>query len=188
MIRLSDSYQRIVFADNKQSIAQFAAWPNLHLQHPDIIFKGGYDRLPPHQEFNYSRGSIDSLVAWSPLFAVSVEHFPLEIIEGSHKKGLIPHKLIGANTALDTLNSDDYKDHEFTRLAVDVGDVVLFSSFLIHRTGKNYINEVDLPVRIAANFQFNNLLEQSIIGRSYQLSDSVLAPAERFDPTPFIIG
>jgi len=186
MIRLSDSFQASLFADNKSWVTQLSAWPNLHLQHPEITFKNGYDRLPPHQEYNYSRGSIDSLVAWMPLFTSSEEHFPIEIIEGSHKKGLIPHKLVGANVALDTLDSNDYFDRDFNRLVLHAGDVVLFSSFAIHRTGKNRINEIEYPVRIAANFQLNNLLEQSIISREYQIGDSTIASTERFDPTPFL--
>jgi ectoine hydroxylase-related dioxygenase (phytanoyl-CoA dioxygenase family) len=165
---------------------QLSAWPNLHLQHPNLSFKSGYDKLPPHQEYNYSRGSLDSIVAWIPLFNQSAEHFPIELIKGSHKNGLLHHTLHGANTALDTLNPDQYDDSNFIRLKAHPGDAVLFSSFTIHRTGASRLTEIDSPVRVAANLQFNNLLEPSIIKRSYKIGNPTASTEELFDPNTFI--
>lgn len=168
------------------TVPQLSAWPNLHLQHTELTFKTGYSKLPPHQEYHYNRGSIDSMVAWMPLFSIGPEHFPLEVVAYSHKNGLISHGFFGENAALETLDPKEFDDTLFSRLNLGVGDAVLFSSFAIHRTGAHGISSPKIPVRIAVNFQFNNLLERSILDRNYQLRPVATGQDSLFDPNPYI--
>ena len=101
-----------------------------------------------------------ALVAWVPLVASGPDTSPLEVAPGSHRLGLlpaVPHPF--GTTVADGRLADD----AFVPLGAAPGDVVVFSMFLVHRTGVS----LRPGVRWAASFRYNNLDEPSFAARDF---------------------
>ena len=64
---------------------------------------------------------------------------------------------------------NEIKNKNFDSLQLNIGDVVFYSTMLIHRTGLPKNKEA---FRIAVNFSFNNYLNNEFIKRNMKLPDS----------------
>jgi hypothetical protein len=134
--------------------------PVVHIVSDDLKVPGGYHRTPPHQDWRSVQGSLDALVAWVPLMSIDSQNSPLEVAPGSHRLGLLPSVPHPFGT---TVAPDHIAENAFVPLNVEAGDLVIFSMFLVHRTGAS-----GLPgVRWAASFRYNNLDEPSFIARDF---------------------
>lgn len=120
--------------------------------------QGNYWRKPSHQDWYYSQGSLDSVTVWTPYVFCDKELGVLEFVPGSHLHGL--------------QNSDkgnygelavEPGDEKFESYDMAPGDIIIFASFLIHRSGVNTTNRV----RWSTQFRFSNLLEPSFIERKF---------------------
>lgn len=134
--------------------------PVVHIVSGDLEVPGGYHRTPPHQDWRSVQGSLDALVAWVPLVASGPDTSPLEVAPGSHRLGLlpaVPHPF--GTTVADGRLGDD----AFVPLGAVPGDVVVFSMFLVHRTGVS----LRPGVRWAVSFRYNNLDELSFAARDF---------------------
>lgn len=134
--------------------------PVMHFMSDSIRIPGGYHKTPPHQDWRSIQGSLDSVVVWVPFGDVGLDHYPLEIIPGSHRSGLLPSEEhpFGHRVA-----SGLIKESAFAPLEVSKGDALVFSTFLVHRTGE----KGGSSVRVSASFRFNNAAEPSFIARNY---------------------
>ena len=54
-------------------------------------------------------------------------------------------------------------DESFVPVPAEPGDVIVFSSFMVHRTGE----EGDGLVRVALSTRFNNAMEGTFVARGY---------------------
>lgn len=135
--------------------------PVVHIMSKDLMIPGGYYGLPPHQDYPSMQGSLDSLIAWVPLVNIDKDFYPLEIIPRSNNEGMLPGKMTEKYYEIDPLL---YKNDDFISVEVEVGDVVLMSSFTVHRSGTN--GRAD-DVRIACSIRFDNVEEESFIKRTY---------------------
>ena len=132
----------------------------LNLAGEAIRIPDGYDRSPAHQDWRYNQGSLDALTVWVALTDVGASDFPLEVVPGSHRAGLMedgPHPFGSAVT------SRVAGQHEFVPMTLRAGDALAFSAFLLHRTGEGRGRRV----RIAASFRLNNADEADYIARGY---------------------
>lgn len=134
--------------------------PVVHIVSDQLVVPNGYHRTPPHQDWRSVQGSVDALVAWMPFVDVAPEENALEIVPGSHRKGLLPSvpHVFGSQVA-----PGIFSDKDFVSLAAAPGDVVVFSMFLVHRTGQGS----GRGVRWAASFRYNNLDEPSFVERDF---------------------
>jgi ectoine hydroxylase-related dioxygenase (phytanoyl-CoA dioxygenase family) len=132
--------------------------PVIHYIADQLKIPGGYQKTPPHQDWRSVQGSLDGVTFWSPLFDAGANDYPLEIAPASHLRGLlhsepdmpnyrIPDELLGA----------------FMPLSLRAGDAIVFSGFLVHRTGAHG----GRSVRVALSFRFNNAAEPSFVARNY---------------------
>jgi ectoine hydroxylase-related dioxygenase (phytanoyl-CoA dioxygenase family) len=121
---------------------------------------GGYHKTPPHQDWRSIQGSLDGMVAWVPFSSVDARHYPLEVLAGSHRLGLLPSIDDAFGNRVDEAA---LPSRAFTTLEVERGDVVLFSGFLVHRTGETG----GAVARFAASFRFNNVAEPHFAERGY---------------------
>ncbi|GHN01970.1 hypothetical protein WSM22_34590 [Cytophagales bacterium WSM2-2] len=112
-----------------------------------------------HQDWAFMRGSLDSATLWFPLFDISESGYPLEVIPGSHLNGLLPFHSKNLEITPKDLPEDD-----FIKLLPKRGDAILFSSFLVHRTGETAGAK---DSRLAISTRYNNLKEDSYIERGY---------------------
>jgi hypothetical protein len=134
--------------------------PVIHFMADQLKIDGGYHKTPIHQDWRSVQGSLDGISIWLPLFDVGLHDYPLEVIRGSHRGGLLPsvedpfgHRI--ADGQVDERN--------FAPVPVRRGDVIFFSGFLVHRTG----SAGGGMVRIALSYRFNNAAEPSFVERNY---------------------
>ena len=133
---------------------------SIHLMADDLKVPNGYHKTPPHQDWRSMQGSLDSVVLWIPTTPVTVSSNPLEVVPGSHRLGLLetaPHIMTP------TVDDPRISDEAFQAVPVEPGDVIVFSSLLVHRTGETG----DGLVRIALSTRFNNALEPTYVERGY---------------------
>ncbi|MBC7501697.1 MAG: phytanoyl-CoA dioxygenase family protein [Herminiimonas sp.] len=133
----------------------------VHLQSAELKIPGGYFGLPAHQDWPSVQGSMDGIGVWVPLCAVDADAYPLEVVPGSHRRGLVAP----AHDRLDGIwNVDNFADLDFQSLCVVPGDVVFFSNFLVHRSG---LTGRPNFVRVACSTRFDNGDEPSFVARAY---------------------
>jgi ectoine hydroxylase-related dioxygenase (phytanoyl-CoA dioxygenase family) len=97
-----------------------------------------------HQDITYLLGSKNSITYWIPLTKVNEYHGSIELIAKSHEKGVYPFYYTGNGLPPSDkpMSPKDIKlikePTECTKLIeADVGDIIVFSQFLLHRTTPN---------------------------------------------------
>jgi ectoine hydroxylase-related dioxygenase (phytanoyl-CoA dioxygenase family) len=98
-----------------------------------------------HQDALYLLGSLNAVTIWIPFGPVDSLHGSIEVIPGSHVRGIYPFKKISDKPVLDNiafLQRDLSIDYEVTEAPVaveaDRGDIVVFSQMLLHRSTPNH--------------------------------------------------
>lgn len=114
--------------------------------------------VPPHQDWASMQGSINSIICWIPLIDINQELGAIAFVPKSHKLGLLS-KNKKENFGL----VDCFNDDEFISFNVEQGDIVLFSAFLVHKSGNN----ITRNIRWSTHFRYNDLNEKSFIERGY---------------------
>ncbi len=115
-----------------------------------------YWKSEPHQDWSGMQGSLNGLVAWVPLVNVTDDLGRLEVIPGSHLRGLMNHIKDGPGHVIrESLDGWEPVD-------VPVGSVLFMSSFLIHRSG---VNKTIDKIRLTASFRYDDADEVSFINR-----------------------
>ena len=104
------------------------------------------------------QGSLDSIVVWVPLVDVDASLGALEVVPGSHKLGLLTTEVVNSFGKV-----DQFTDDQFISVKVTRGDVLFFSTFLVHRSGVNTTESI----RWSCHFRYNNLAEKTFIERGY---------------------
>ena len=134
----------------------------VHVMAHELKIPGGYFGQPAHQDFPSVQGSLDGVIVWLPLVDVDRSNFPLELVPGSHLRGLLPSAGVGA-TPWET-RPDQYDEREFVPVDVGAGDVVFLSVFTIHRSS---VHGAPGRFRLAASSRFDNASERTFIERCY---------------------
>jgi phytanoyl-CoA hydroxylase len=118
-------------------------------------------RMDAHQDWRAGQGSLDSVVLWFPLVNCGVELGALQVLPGSHKWGLLDATTVGYEGYL----TDNIKEEDFVQTNYEVGDILIFSAFLIHRSGTNTTHNI----RWSVQFRYNNLGDPTFIERGYPM-------------------
>ncbi len=134
--------------------------PVVHIISDALKVPGGYHRTPPHQDWRSVQGSLDAVVAWMPLVSAGADNAPLEVILGSHRNGLLPSE---PHAFGNSVRDEAIAGEAFQAIEAKPGDLVIFSMFLVHRTGAAQGG----GVRWAVSFRYNNLDEPSFAARDY---------------------
>jgi ectoine hydroxylase-related dioxygenase (phytanoyl-CoA dioxygenase family) len=131
-----------------------------HIMSDLLKIPGGYHKSPPHQDWRSMQGSLDSVVLWAPTTPATERDYPLEVAPGSHLHGLmdtVDHIMTPA------VSDPRITEESYQALSLQPGDVVAFSSFLVHRTGE----AGDGHVRIAFSTRYNNAAEPTYVAHGY---------------------
>lgn len=131
-----------------------------HIMSDSLKIPGGYHKSPPHQDWRSIQGSLDSIVLWVPLTPVTVRSHPLEVVPRSHLMGLLPTE---DHIMTQAVSDPRITDEMYAPLPMQRGDVVAFSTFLVHRTGE----KGDGNVRLAFSGRFNNAAEATYAEHAY---------------------
>jgi ectoine hydroxylase-related dioxygenase (phytanoyl-CoA dioxygenase family) len=118
-------------------------------------------KLGSHQDWRTGQGSLDSLVLWFPLVPADAALGALQIIPGSHTRGLMAANTTGYAGSI----QEELKEEDFVQTEYELGDLLLFSAFLIHRSGNN----VTRNIRWSVQLRYNNLAEPTFIERGYPM-------------------
>jgi phytanoyl-CoA hydroxylase len=121
--------------------------------------KEEYWKLGSHQDWRSSQGSLDSVTVWFPLIDAGAEIGALQVIPGTHKLGL----LASENVSYYGKITADIREEDYIQLEFQLGDVLLFNSFLVHRSGNN----VTQSIRWSVQLRYNNIEEPSFIDRGF---------------------
>jgi ectoine hydroxylase-related dioxygenase (phytanoyl-CoA dioxygenase family) len=131
-----------------------------HIMSETLRIPGGYHKSPPHQDWRSMQGSLDSVVLWAPTTPVTETSHPLEVVPRSHLLGLLDTV---EHIMTPTVSDPRITENLYRPLPMQPGDVVVFSSFLVHRTGETG----DGNVRIAFSTRFNNAAEPAYVEHGY---------------------
>jgi hypothetical protein len=138
--------------------------PVVSIMSDKLRIPGGYFGLAPHQDWTSMQGSLDAVVVWTPLTRVARKNFPLELIPGSHVRGVWD----GDNTdSAREIRPDLYQDGDFVPLEARPGDVAFLTSFTVHRTGTRRGARECAGLRIACNSRLENSAEPTFARRHF---------------------
>lgn len=166
------SRRRVIEIVNELGIDQisFPSQPVLHVMSPDLKIPKGYYGTDAHQDWPSVQGSLDMITVWIAL--TNVDDFPIEIIPGSHLKGLRKGKSNGSVLKIPA------KDKDFIPLTCKQGDAIFLSGFVIHRTGKGN------GLRAAVSQRFDNINEPTFFNRLYPCAQKRIVDREvKWKPT-----
>jgi len=132
--------------------------PVLYFNSRHLATKEVYWRVFAHQDWRSMQGSLNSAVVWVPLHDVNRQLGALEIVPESHRLGLLANDLIERFGKVDRFDDSDFQPVE-----VEQGDALIFSAFLVHRSGTNSTDSI----RWSCHFRYNDLAEETFIARGY---------------------
>jgi len=93
-----------------------------------------YWKTDAHQDWRSMQGSLNSMVVWVALADIDTSLGALEVIPESHKLGLQTTEMVDS---FGLIPDDLVKGNQFVPVEVRKGDVLFFSSLLIHQSGDN---------------------------------------------------
>ena len=116
--------------------------------------------FPPHQDYPFNGGSLNSVTVWMPFQNCDIEHGALQIVPSSHIRGELPEK--------DNLLIDPPKECDYIDAPVRLGEALVFSQMLLHRSGYNRSNEV----RFSIQLRFNDLASEEYLKRNLSIANN----------------
>jgi phytanoyl-CoA hydroxylase len=119
-----------------------------------------YWKVPAHQDWPSTQGSLNGLTCWIPLVDVPTELGPLEMIPGSHLNGAMEHK---EQSGVPICGSD-FSEGDFVPVPMKAGDALFFSYFTVHRSGTNTTAD---KIRWTIHLRYDDRSELSFIQRKY---------------------
>lgn len=137
--------------------------PVLYFNHPKLAKEEVYWRLSLHQDWRSMQGSLDSVVLWLPLVDIDRDLGALEVLPGSHRRGLVPADLKDGYGHISAEAQAEIDPADLISVEVKRGDALFFSTFLLHQSGTN----VSDRLRWSCHFRYNNLAEPSFVERGY---------------------
>ncbi|TCP13536.1 phytanoyl-CoA dioxygenase family protein [Simplicispira metamorpha] len=102
-----------------------------------------------HQDSVYLLGSVNAVTVWVPLHDVNLYRGTIQVIAGSHRRGLAPFKRISDKVIapyVPMLQRDISLADEVTEAPVTIeaqrGDLVVFKQMLLHRSTPNNSDQI----------------------------------------------
>ena len=130
--------------------------PVLCFNHPKLAKEEVYYKTPPHQDWLSMESSMNSLVVWVALVDVGKENGTILIWPGTHKLGPLPFDSVGGFAKVEV-------EGEFIQPELEVGDIAIFSTLLIHGSG-DILNDT---IRWSCHYRYTDMLEQDYIERDF---------------------
>jgi len=134
--------------------------PVLYFNHPKLAKQKVFYKVDAHQDWRSMQGSLNSVVIWMPLVDINKDLGALEILPKSHLGGL---RTDHVENGFGMVVLSKKEEADLVSVEVKAGDVLLFSSFLIHQSGENITNSP----RWSCHFRYNDLDEQTFIKRKF---------------------
>ena len=108
---------------------------------------------PPHQDYFYIGGNVDTWTAWIPIGDCSCDLGSLAVLPGSHKNGLLPVQVAQGAGGHAT---QAVAENGWARADFQCGDVLCIHSLLIHQGQDNLSNR---SLRLSLDLRFQNKMQ-----------------------------
>ncbi len=139
------------------------------------LSKGGtHWKLGAHQDWRSGQGSLDGITLWSPLVDCDSALGVLQLVPSSHMIGLLDSTGVSYEGAI----NNDFPDEKYIEQKMEVGDLLVFSSMLVHRSGDNVTDNIRWSIQL----RYNNLADKTYIERGfpqayiYKPQDEIITP------------
>jgi hypothetical protein len=103
-----------------------------------------------HQDYRFMSGDPECFTVWIPLHDCPTELGPLQILEGSHRFGIVDHE--DENLHVPEIPADALKDGDWACGQIGAGDVLIFHSLTVHAASANRSRQL----RISVDCRFQN--------------------------------
>ncbi|MES1971354.1 MAG: phytanoyl-CoA dioxygenase family protein [Pseudomonadota bacterium] len=139
--RVAPVLRRMLFSETMADVCRATLGDTAYFFFDQYVVKGPEGGLPFswHQDSGYVVGNggpadhAPYVTCWCPLDDATVENGTVRLIPGSHRNGILPHdRQPGSN---DLVGAP--ADAEGIVVEAKAGDIVAFSSLLLHATGAN---------------------------------------------------
>ncbi len=112
------------------------------------------EEFPWHQDNGYNGLQNEHFQLWIALTDMKDENGGLWVSPGSHKKGTLKHRRVDNHIVVNIENMP------IKCVDAEKGDVILFSSYMLHRTGKN-VSKIDRLAYVVEYMKMNHCDPQS---------------------------
>ena len=136
--------------------------PLLSFSCSSIAKHESYWKTPCHQDWPSTKGSLNGVTIWTPLVDVNTELGPLEIANNTHLQGSQKYRECAGGYAMDV----DVDSFNYTSLPMNIGDIVIFNYFTVHRSGTNIFKD---KIRWSTHFRYDDASEPTFIKRGYPI-------------------
>jgi ectoine hydroxylase-related dioxygenase (phytanoyl-CoA dioxygenase family) len=133
--------------------------PVLFFNHPTLAKSEHFYKTPLHQDWGSMLSSSDSLVVWLPLIDVDPEIGSVIFYPGSHLLGPLKNNFDNGFAEVDF----DRNLYESVQPSLKMGDIVLFSTLLVHESGEIKNNQI----RWSCHFRYTNMKDKTFIENGF---------------------
>lgn len=111
-----------------------------------------YKMTSAHQDNAYFDSNGDIVTFWIPLQDVDIMNSCMFYVPGSHKEGLLPHKVIGTNVRTRTgksgysLYSDWYLNADFVKVPMKKGQILVHDKNTMHFSSPNLSDDYRISI------------------------------------------
>jgi phytanoyl-CoA hydroxylase len=102
---------------------------------------------PWHQDWRAGQGSLNAVTVWVPLHRVGAENGAIEIVPRSHRDGLLETREL-ANPRRFEIDDPRFAARDAVVTSLELGEAVVFSQMLVHRSGVNRSRSPRLTVQL----------------------------------------
>lgn len=129
-------------------------------------------RTPPHQDWWFSLLSPNCVTVWFPLRQLTADMGLLEVVPGSHRRGAIDFRPNDEENNNPFRPETEWSESDFAPVELADDAMLIFSQYLLHRSGFNR----SLRSRLSVQLRYNDLNTMARAETSYavQHSDYVL--------------
>jgi hypothetical protein len=103
-----------------------------------------------HQDYRFMNGDPECFTVWIPLHDCPIDVGPLQILEGSHRLGIIRHE--DENLHVPEIPAEAVTGGDWVGGPINAGDVLIFHSLTVHAASPNRSDRL----RISMDCRFQN--------------------------------
>lgn len=130
--------------------------PVLFFNNENLAKEKVYYKTPKHQDWSSMQSSMNSVVVWVPLVDITQDNGGVIFYPKTHKIGILPFKSNGGFAEIEFQG-------EHLQPNLNKGDIVIFSTLLIHESGDINNN----TIRWSCHFRYTDMLEDDYIKRGF---------------------
>jgi len=101
-------------------------------------------RVHAHQDYRFMGGDPECFTVWMPLHDCPIEVGPLQVLECSHRLGVLAHE--DENLHVPEILTSSPSEHDWAGAAIQAGDVLIFHSLTVHAALPNLSKQMRISI------------------------------------------